>query len=134
MIDLLMISKLLMAAAAVIGLGFMVKGLIDMQRINAAAPDVLELPAVVRQLTPDGKDMNAMLTLNVEDEVVHVSCHLPGPWFGRSKRQVTDLVRVYWRKGDKRAVAAETIRDGQRMFIIGFVALTAIALLYVILF
>lgn len=135
MLDLMLIAQLLMAAAALVCVWFIVKGLIDMQRINTSDAAVLELDGVVRQVSPHGRsDSDAVITLNVEEDVVHVDCRLPGPWIGRRKHRVTDVVRVFWRRGDKRAVAADTIRDGQRMFLIGFVVLALTALLYVLLF
>lgn len=135
MLDLMLIAQLLMAAAALVCVWFIVKGLIDMQRINTSDAAVLELDGVVRQVSPHGRsDSDAVITLNVEEDVVHVDCRLPGPWIGCRKHRVTDVVRVFWRRGDKRAVAADTIRDGQRMFLIGFVVLALTALLYVLLF
>lgn len=134
MMDYILAVKTLMAGAVLICLWFMVRGLIDMQRINTADKDVLELKATVRQLTFLGHDWDAVLTLNVDDDVVHVSCRLPGSWFGRKTRQVTDWVRVYWRRGDKQAVAEETLRYGQRAFLVGFVGIALTALLYVLLF
>lgn len=133
--ELMLIAKLLLGAAALVCLWFIVKGLIDMQRVNTSDSDVLELQGVVRQVEPHGRfDSQAVVTLNVEDEVLHVECLLPGPWFGRRSHRVTDVVRVLWRRGEKRAVAVQTIRDGQRMFILGFLSLVAAALAYVILF
>lgn len=133
--ELLLIGKVLLGAAALICLWFIVKGLIDMQRINTSDSDVMELQGVVRMVEPHGRfDSQAVVTLNVEDEVLHVECLLPGPWFGRRNHRVTDIVRVLWRRGDKRAVAVQTIRDGQRMFLTGFLALVAAALVYVMLF
>ncbi len=135
MMDLVLTAKLLLGAAACICIWFMVAGLIEMQRINAGAEDVVETQGVVRQLQPQGRyDSHAVLTLNVQDEVVHVDCILPGPWFGRSKYRVTDLVPVLWRRGDKRAIAVQTIRNGQRMFLIGVVGLAVAALMFVMLF
>ena len=129
-----MLAKILLAAAALISLAYFVKGLLDMQRVNTADPEVLELQGVVRELRDvGGGAAEATVTLNADDEVVHVQCHLPGPWLVGRKRQVTDLVRVLWRKGDKRAVAAETIADGQTMFILGFAGLAAAVLLYIFL-
>lgn len=128
-------AQLLLGAAALVCLWFIIRGLIEMQRINAGAPDVVETQGVVRQVQPHGRfDSLAVLTLNVEDEVVHVDCVLPGPWLGRRKHRVTDMVPVLWRRGDKRAVAVQTIRDGQRMFLVGFLALAMAAVLYVLLF
>jgi len=133
--ELLLTAKLLLGAAACVCIWFMVAGLIEMQRINAGAEDVVETQGVVRQLQPHGRfDSHAVLTLNVEDEVIHVDCILPGAWLGKSKYQVTDLVQVLWHKGDKRAVACRTIRDGQRMFLIGVIGLAVAALMYVVLF
>lgn len=133
--ELVLVSKALLGAAALICLWFIVRGMIDMQRINAGAEDVLETQGVVRQvrLLRHG-DCQAVLTLNVEADVIHVDCVLPGPWFFGRRHRVTDIVPVLWRRGDKRAVAVQTIRDGQRMFLIGFIALAAVALAYVLLF
>ena len=129
-----MLAKVLLGGAALISLWFTVRGLIDMQRVNTADPDVLELQGVVRELqTMSGGAVDATITLNAGDEVRHVRCLLPGPWLLGRKRQVTDLVRVLWRRGDQRAVARETIRDGQAMFILGFAGLALAALLYMIL-
>ena len=133
--ELELIAKVLMGAAAAVCLWFIIKGLIDMQRINAGAEDVVETQGVVRQVKPlQGGASHAVITLNVEDEVVHVDCELPGPWLGGRKHRVTDVVAVLWRRGDARAVAVQTIRDGQRMFLIGFIALALTAALYVMLF
>lgn len=133
--ELELIAKLLLGAAAGVCLWFIVKGMIDMQRINAGAEDVLETQGVVRQVQPlRHGDCQAVLTLNVEEDVIHVDCVLPGPWLFGRQHCVTDLVPVFWRRGDKRAVAVQTIRDGQRMFLIGFIALAAVALAYVMLF
>lgn len=135
MFDIVLVAQLLLGAAALVCVWFVVRGLIDMQRINTSDPNVLEMDGVVRQVSPHGRyDSDAVITLNVEDEVIHVDCRLPGPWIGRRNHRVTDMVRVFWRRGDKRAVAADTIRDGQRMFLIGFVLLAASAVLYVLLF
>jgi hypothetical protein len=41
---------------------------------------------------------------------------------------VTDLVSVLWRRGDERAVAVQTIRNGQVTFILGILSLTATGL------
>ena len=131
---LIMMAKVLLCAAALICVWFMVRGMIDMQRINTEDSDVLELPGVVRQVKPHGRfDSLAVVTLNTEEGVHQVDCVLPGPWFGQPKHRVTDLVRVFWRRGDARAVAANTIRDGQRMFIIGVVGIAIAALLFVAL-
>ena len=129
-----MLAVLLMGAAALVSVGFIIFGLIDMQRMNASASDVMELQGVIRQMQmqEDG-DVHAVLTLNVEEDVLHVDCTLPAPWFGKAKYRVTDLVPVLWRRGDKRAVAQETIRNGQRMFLIGLAGLTAAALMYILL-
>ena len=128
-------AKLLLGAGALIALWFMIRGLIDMQRVNTTDPQVLEVEGLVRQLTPAGRgDAMAVLTLNVDDEVNHVDCLLPGPWFSGRKHRVTDLVRVWWRKGDPRAVAAQTIVDGQRMFLLGVVSLTVIVVCFMLLF
>lgn len=133
--ELELIAKVLMGAAAAVCLWFIIKGLIDMQRINAGAEDVVETQGVVRQVKPlQGGASHAVITLNVEDEVVHVDCELPGPWLSGRKHRVTDVVAVLWRRGDARAVAVQTIRDGQRMFLIGFIALALTAVLYVMLF
>lgn len=133
--ELMMIGRVLLGAAALVCLWFIVKGLIDMQRINAGDSDVLELQGIVRHVGPHGRfDSQAVVTLNVEEEVRHVECLLPGPWFGLRNHRVTDIVRVLWRRGDKRAVAVQTIRDGQKMFLIGFLSLVAAALVYVLLF
>ncbi len=132
---MILISKLLLAAAAVVSVWFLIRGLIDMQRVNTADGDVLEVRGVVRQLKRHGRfDSQAVVTLNVDDIVVHVDCLLPGPWFGRKKHQVTDVVRLLWRRGETQAVAVDTIRDGQRMFIIGFAALTLAAIMYILLY
>ena len=128
-------AQLTMGLAALVALWFVVRGLMDMQRINSADDEVLELSGLVRQITPHGRyDSMAVVTLNVEDDVVHVDCLLPGPWFGRKRHRVTDLVTVLWRRGEKRAVALQTVRDGQRMFIVGFGALVLTVVLFVILF
>ncbi len=129
------LAKLFLLAAAGVSVWFVVRGLMDMLRVNAADADVMQVRGVVRQLSPHGRfDQQAVLTLNVEEAVVRVRCILPGPWFSRSKRRVTDLVDVYWKKGATEAVACQTVRDGQRMFIIGFVALAAAAVMYMLLF
>lgn len=127
--------KLMLLAAAGIAVCFLVRGLMDMLRVNAADARVLQVRGVVRQLSAHGRfAQQAVLTLNVEEAVVRVKCILPGPLLGRSKRRVTDLVDVYWQKGATEAVACQTVRDGQRMFIIGFVALAAAGLAYMLLF
>ena len=132
--ELMLIARVLMGAAVLVCLWFIVKGLIDLQRVNTGDSSVLEVQGVVRQVTPSGRfDSEVVLTLNVEDEVHHVDCRLPGPWIGRRNHRVTDVVRVYWRMGDKRAVAVDTIRDGQRMFLIGFVGLAITALMLFLL-
>lgn len=128
-------AKLLLGAAALVSLWFMVKGLIDMQRVNTTDAQVLEVEGLVRRVSPHGRyDTMAVLTISVEDTVAHVDCLLPGPWFGRRQHHVTDLVRVLWRRGEPRAVAVQTIRDGQRMFIIGIIALTVTAVLFITMF
>ena len=135
MMELELLAKMLLGAAVVVCLWFIVRGMIEMQRINASAEDVLELQGVVRQVTPlVNGDCQAVLTLNVDEDVLHVDCVLPGPWLAGRRHQVTDIVPVLWRRGDRRAVALQTIRDGQRMFLIGFVSLAAAALIYVLLF
>ena len=121
--------QILLAAAAALSLLFMVKGLVDMQKINAADANVLEVQGVVRKATPRGSGMMAVVTLNVEGEVRYVDCMLPGPLFGRCRYQATDFVRVLWRRGDARAVSVHTIRQGQAMFIIGIMALAVCGLL-----
>ena len=127
---LMLIARVLACAAALVCLWFIVKGLIDLQRINTGDSSLIETQGIVRQVSPSGRfDSEAVLTLNIDDEVYHVDCRLPGPWFGRRSHRVTDLVPVYWQKGDKRAVAAATIQDGQRMFILGFVGLAIAALI-----
>lgn len=128
-------AKVTLGLAALVALWFVIRGMMDMQRINSTDEDVIEVSGLVRQLTPRGRyDTMAVVTLNVEDEVIHVDCLLPGPWFGRKRHQVTDLVKVLWRKGEKHAIAQQTVRDGQRMFIVGFGALVLAAVLFVILF
>lgn len=128
------LAKVLLAGAMLISLGFIVRGLLDMQRVNTADPDVVELRGVVRELSKGrGGSMEATLTLNPGDEVCHVQCTLPGPWLCGRRRQVTDLVRVLWRRGDATAVAVQTIRDGQAMFILGCAALAVVVLLYMLL-
>lgn len=130
-----LIVKLLLGAAALVAMWFMVKGLIDMQRVNTTDAQVLEVNGLVRQLTPHGRyDMTAVMTVCVDDEVSHVDCILPGPWLGKAAYRVTDLVPILWRKGEPRAVAVQTIRDGQRMFLVGIAALTLAAVLYILLF
>ena len=129
------IAKLLLGAAALVSLWFVIRGMIDMQRVNAADSDVVEATGVVRQVHPRGRfDQQGVVTLNVDDQVVHVDCVLPAPWFSFRRWQVTDLIPVLWRRGDARATAVATIRDGQRMFIIGVAALAAVAVLFVLLF
>lgn len=133
--ELVLVAQVLLGAAAAVCLWFIVAGLIEIQRINAGAEDVVETQGVVRQVGPHGRfDSQAVLTLNVEDEVIHVDCVLPGAWLGRRNHRVADVVPVLWRRGDKRAIAVQTIRDGQRMFLVGFIALALTAVLYVILF
>lgn len=127
-----MIAKVLLALSALISVWFVIKGLMDMQRVNTADPAVIELQGVVRELRHGGSQ--AIVTINAGEEVRHVLCDLPGPWIAGRRRQVTDLVPVLWRRGENRAVAAETIRDGQTMFIIGFAALALAAVLYMMLF
>ena len=128
-------GKVMLGAAAAVSLWFMARGIMDMQRVNTADPEVVELLGVVRQVTPRGKfDVQAVVTINAEEEVRHVDCLLPGKWFSRKTWQVTDFVRVLWRKGETRAVAVQTIRDGQVMFIVGIVALALSGLLAVLLF
>ncbi|MBR3763029.1 MAG: hypothetical protein IKK57_00585 [Clostridia bacterium] len=128
-------GKGMLALAAALSLWFMARGLMDMQRVNTADPDVLELQGIIRQLTPRGRyDMQAVVTIQAEDEVKHVDCLLPGGWLKGRKRQVTDFVRVYWRRGDARAVAVQSVRDGQIMFIIGILALAVSGLLALLLF
>lgn len=130
-----LVVQLLLGAAAMVAIWFMVRGLIDMQRVNTADVQVMEVQGLVRQLTPHGRfDMLAVLTVCVDDEVSHVDCILPGPWLGKSAYRVTDLVPILWRKGEPRAIAVQTIRDGQRMFLIGIAALTLSAVLYILLF
>lgn len=129
------IAKIMLAMAALVALWFVIRGLMDMQSVNGADEEVLELSGVVRQLTPHGRyDAMAVLTLNVDDEVVHADCLLPGAWIGRRKYQVTDLIPVLWRRGEAKAVAVQSIRDGQRMFVVGFGALVLAAVLFVVLF
>lgn len=128
-------GKVMLAAAAAVSLWFMLRGLMDMQRMNTADPEVLEIQAVIRELTPHGRfDQLAVVTISLEEEVKHVDCILPGGWFGAKRRQVTDFVRVLWRKGDVRAVALQTIRDGQTMFILGILSLALSGLLALLLF
>lgn len=132
--DMMLIARLMMGAAALVCLWFIVKGLIDMQRINTSDSSVIETQGVVRHTTPSGRyDTEAVVTLNIGEEVHHVACLLPGPWLGKRRRRVTDIVRVYWRKGDKRAVAADTIEEGQKMFLVGFVFLVLTALMFLLL-
>ena len=77
MLEMIITAKLLLGAAAGVCLWFMVQGLIDMQRINAGAEDVMETQGVVRQLQPHGRyDSHAVVTLNVEGDVTHVDCVL----------------------------------------------------------
>lgn len=129
-----LMAKLFMAAAAAVSLWFIVKGLMDMQRVNTADSEVLLVQGVVRQLRPLGRSGEmAVATVNVDDAVVHVECMLPGPWFGRKKRRVTDIVPLYWRRGDTSAVSADTISDGQKMFIIGFAGLALTVLMFMML-
>lgn len=131
---MVVLAKVLLAGAVLISLWFVIRGLLDMQRINTADPEVLELQGVVRDMQPAAKgNVEATLTLNVGEEVCHVQCLLPGPWLWGRRRQVTDLVRVHWRRGEMRAVAAQTISDGQLMFILGFAGLAAAVLLYILL-
>ncbi|MBQ8201996.1 MAG: hypothetical protein IJZ74_09565 [Clostridia bacterium] len=133
--ELLMISKILMGASALICIWFIIRGLMLAQLAGANDGQTLWLNAVVRQVKPKGRyDSQAVLTLNVDEAVVHVDCLLPGPWMSRKKPQVTDLVRVLWRRGETKAVAEQTIKDGQTMLILGFAALALIAVLYVLLF
>lgn len=132
---LAMAGKVMLGAAAAVSLWFMARGIMDMQRVNAADPEVLELLGVVRQLTSRSRDdLLAVVTINAGDDVRQVDCVLPGGWFGRRKWQVTDFVRVLWRRGDARAVAVQTIRDGQTMFIVGIVALVMSGVLAVLMF
>lgn len=128
-------AKVTLAMAALVALWFVIRGLMDMQRVNTADENVLEVSGLVRQVTSHGRfDSMAVLTLNVEDEVVHVDCLLPGAWLGRKRYRVTDIIPVLWRRGETKAVAVQSIRDGQRMFVIGFAALVLAAVLFVLMF
>ncbi|MBQ7848093.1 MAG: hypothetical protein IJ343_00005, partial [Clostridia bacterium] len=82
--ELMLVARILMGAAGLVCLWFIVKGLIDLQRVNTGDSSVLEVQGMVRQVTPSGRyDAETVLTLNVNDEVYHVDCRLPGPWLGR---------------------------------------------------
>ncbi len=132
---MVLVAKLALGAAALVAVWFIIRGLMDMQAIDTADKDVVELQGVVRRVAPHGRfDQMAVLTITANDEVRHVDCLLPGPWVGKRRHRVTDLVRVLWKKGSARAVALETLRNGQRMFLIGFISLALAALMYVLLF
>lgn len=128
---LITLSKGLLAAAGLVSLGVMVRGLIDMQRINTADGDVIETRGIVRRLTGrKGHRTKAELTLNVDDTAQTVECLLPG----KRRHRVTDVVPVYWRRGEPHAVAVSTIRGGQGRFLLGFLALAAAAVAAVMLY
>lgn len=125
-----MTIKLLMGAAAAACLLLMIRGVMLMARSGAADDETLWLNAVVRQVKPQGLfNTRAMLTLNIDDVVLHVACILPG-----RRYKPADLVQVQWRKGEQEAVALATIRRGQTMLVLGFAMLVLAAVAWVILF
>lgn len=125
-----MMIKILMGAAAGACLMLIIRGVMIMARSGAADEDTLWLNAVVRQVKPQGLfNSRAMLTLNIDDVVLHVVCILPG-----RKYKPADLVQVQWRKGEQEAVALASIRRGQMMLVLGFAMLVLAAVAWVILF
>lgn len=123
-----------LAAAGLICVWFIIRGLIEMQRINAGDSDVVEVQGVVRQTRRSSAGVRAVVTLNVDDEVLHADCMLPRKWFSRRVARVTDVVTVLWHKRESYAVAVQTIRNGQRLFLIGILGLTLSVTLWAILF
>ncbi|MBQ8554878.1 MAG: hypothetical protein IJ438_03290 [Clostridia bacterium] len=132
--DVMLIAKGLMAVGALIALWFVVSGLRQMSRLGSG-DNIILTQGVVCRVSPRGRwDCDAVLLLNIDEAVLRVSCVLPGPWFGSRRPSPTDLVRVYWRRGDMEAVAEQTVKDGQTMLILGFAALALMAILWVLLF
>lgn len=115
----LLAARILLGAVMLLALWMVIGGLMDMQRINTQDPEVLELLGTVRRL--DGNGRTAALTVISEDEVLHVSCKLPGRYM------VTDLVPLLWRRGSLEAVAVKTITRGQRRFLLGILLLAGAA-------
>lgn len=124
----------LLITAAALCLWLLVTGLIDMQRINAGDSDVIETQGVVRQVHRKGVNVLAVVTLNVDDEVVRVDCPMHCPLLAFSRPRVTDMVPVLWRRGESSAVAVSTIRKGQRRFLTGFIGLAAAVILWAMVF
>ena len=129
------VLQVFLGVVALASFGMIIRGLIDMQRINCGESDVLTLRGVIWQMEalPHG-EARACVRLNVDEEVVHVDCMLLAPWYTWRRRRVTDLLTVYWRKGEKQAIAADLIRAGQRSFLLGILLLTLAALVFVMCF
>lgn len=130
-----MMIQALPGVAIALSLLLVVRGLWLIQRANAAEEDVLQVNAVVREIVHIGWfSSQVMLTLPLEDLVLHVPCRVPRGRLAGGKARVTDVVPVLWRRGAMEAVALQTIRIGQVMLVTGFAAMMCTALAWVMLF
>lgn len=123
----------LMGLGGAAGLWLLIRGLYLTQQINAADPEVLAVKAVLRKVEREGRHLRVIATVNADDAVLHLPCRLP---LARGKRRpkVTDVLDVYWRRGDVRVVAAKEIRRGQRMLVAGFAVLALLVLAFALRF
>lgn len=124
-----------LAAAMLLGLLGVVQGLRLVQRVNAANPDVLEKPAVVREILHIGWfSSRVVLSIPLEDTALHIPCRLPrGRLNGRRIRE-TDVVTALWHRCAMEAVAARTVWIGQMLLTAGFAVMICTVLVYVMLF
>lgn len=118
-----MITGLMILAGAA-GLWLLIRGLYLTQQINTADPQVVAVKAVLRSVQREGLHVRAIATVNADDAVLHLPCRLPAGM----RPRVTDLVDVFWRRGDVRVVAASEIRRGQGMLVTGFAVLALLVL------